>query len=57
MVSPLSGRETFTLTGLSGKRVWSGTDIEKKDLSFLPRGVYFLTVSAENTVQTIKLIK
>ncbi len=51
------GTEVFVLTNSLGQIIWSGKQIEQQDFSGLAPGFYFLKIEAQNSVQTIKLIK
>jgi len=47
----------FSLKSLSGNTLWAGKQVEQQDFSHLPSGVYFLTISSEDYLETHKLIK
>lgn len=47
----------YTLTAINGRVIFAGKDIESKDFSDLPAGIYILTASNNNEVAQYKLIK
>jgi hypothetical protein len=51
------GNEHFRLTDKSGRTIWRGKHIERKDFSELAPGIYFLKVSSGNSIQVSELIK
>lgn len=51
-----TGNEQFELYSSQGQLIYSGTLIEKQDLSAFPNGVYFLKIKDKTTV-TVKLVK
>ncbi len=52
-----TGGEIYELSNLIGKVIWQGTNIEKHDFSSLPQGVYFLKITANHAIQTLKIVK
>ncbi len=52
-----TGGETYELSNLMGKIIWQGTEVEKQDFSALSQGVYFLKITANHTIQTLKIVK
>ncbi|MFM9826148.1 sulfatase-like hydrolase/transferase [Flavobacterium sp.] len=51
-----SGNEQYELYSSFGQLIYSGSMIEKQDVSALPNGVYFLRIKDTTTV-TVKLVK
>lgn len=47
----------YELTDIRGRKIWSGTQIEKHDFTSLPIGVYFVNVLDKTTTETYKVIK
>jgi PKD repeat protein len=47
----------YTLTSINGQTIFVGKDIENKDFSDLPSGIYILTASNDKEVAQYKLIK
>lgn len=52
-----TGTERFNLTNTLGQTIWSGKQIEQQDFSGLAPGFYFLKIEAQNSTQTIKIVK
>ncbi|MCX6303518.1 MAG: hypothetical protein NT040_00980 [Bacteroidetes bacterium] len=52
-----SGNEFYMLAGMTGKTVWSGKHIERKNFSGLPAGPYILKVMCGSSAKAIRLIK
>jgi hypothetical protein len=58
VVKNAKGNENYILTNATGKIIYSGINIENKDFSDLPTGIYFLTIQNENQQQfNFKTIK
>jgi len=53
----VNGDELYMLANELGQSLWVGKHIEQQDFSGLTKGLYFLTVNQDNSIQTIKLIK
>ena len=53
----LTGTESYEMINTIGQTIWSGYKIEQHDFSAIAPGLYFLTVSTQNSIKTIKLIK
>jgi hypothetical protein len=51
------GTENYFLTNMFGQTIWSGTQIQQQDFSYLTNGIYFLTVTENYNKQILKLIK
>lgn len=51
------GTEVYELLDATGRTHWSGTHIERQDLSTLGSGAYFLRVSLAGTVRVVRLVK
>ena len=47
----------YELTDIRGRKIWSGTKIEKYDFTSLPIGVYFVNVLGQSTTESFKVIK
>jgi len=47
----------YSLLDTIGKLIWEGKEIEKKDFSYLPSGMYYLLIKNSNQTQSQKLIK
>ena len=57
-VSNIIGEVDFILSNTLGQIIFSGTNIQEKDLSFLEKGVYLLNLKSDNkNHQIIKVIK
>lgn len=56
-VSAMEGQETFLLINQMGQRMYSGPSIQTQDFTYLPRGIYFLTLQGSKRTATVKLIK
>jgi hypothetical protein len=52
-----SGSEDYSLTNTLGQTLWKGNNIQQPDFSALEPGLYFLRITTQNTVRSIKLIK
>jgi hypothetical protein len=53
-----NGGEVFSLYDATGNIIWSGSDIDRHDFSFLGKGLYFLMINGNSPArQFIKLIK
>ncbi|HMC97321.1 MAG TPA: T9SS type A sorting domain-containing protein, partial [Flavobacteriales bacterium] len=51
------GNEYYELLDATGRTTWKGAHIETQDFSALGSGAYFLKVSANGTLQTMRLVK
>lgn len=51
------GDASYVLTNLNGQAIYSGQDIENKDFSDLPQGIYILTAFDSSATTQYKLIK
>lgn len=47
----------YSLLDNMGKPIWEGKEIEQKDFSYLPVGMYYLLIKNSNKTQSQKLIK
>lgn len=56
-VDKASGLENYTLLDVTGQIIWSGRNIEQKDLSTVAPGLYILKADDQKSIQTIKLLK
>lgn len=52
-----SGIEYYSISNLSGQKVWTGNYPEEENFSYLPKGIYFLNIRGGNYLKTIKLVK
>jgi hypothetical protein len=51
------GNESYELINCHAQKIWSGKNIEQEDLTQLNDGFYFLRITREDKIQTIKLLK
>lgn len=56
-ISNINGFESFLLVNQLGQIIYDGKQIEQQNFSGLTNGIYFLTISTTNNVQTYKIIK
>ena len=56
-ISNINGTDSFLLINQLGQIIYSGKQIEKQSFSTLSNGIYFLTISTTENVQTYKVIK
>ncbi len=56
-VQNANGSEVFHLHTVTGQVVWSGINVQHQDFSFLPSGLYVLTIQRDDLTQVVKLVK
>lgn len=52
-----NGTEMYQLMTVTGQIIWSGSNVEQQDFSFLTSGVYVLNIQRDDLSKNVKLIR
>jgi hypothetical protein len=56
-VSNTTGGERYELQAVTGQVVWSGINVQQQDFTFLPSGIYVLTIKRDDLSHNVKIVK
>ena len=56
-IEGLEGTNYFTLYNSTGQKIEEGDNISDFEMSFVPNGIYFLSIQSNNFVRSVKLVK